>query len=73
MTLYPGMTHLMENTVLNVKNQSHSVTAELEIPEGGVTGVIVAQAGPSARSVRESICPLGPADTTTTSPCSLMT
>ncbi len=34
-TLYPGMIHLMENAVLNVKNKSYSVTAELEIPEGG--------------------------------------
>ena len=41
----PGMTHLMENTVLNVKNRSHTVTAELVIPEGGANGVIVAQGG----------------------------
>ncbi len=35
LTLYRGMIHLMENAVLNVKNKSYSVTAELEIPEGG--------------------------------------
>jgi arylsulfatase len=45
MTFYPGMTHLMENTVLNVKNRSHTVTAEVEIPEEGAGGVIIAQGG----------------------------
>ena len=41
----PGMTHLMENTVLNVKNRSHVVSAELTIPDGGADGVLVAQGG----------------------------
>ena len=41
----PGMTHLMENTVLNVKNRSYTVTAQLEIPEEGVDGVIIVQGG----------------------------
>jgi arylsulfatase len=45
MTFYPGMTHLTENTVLNVKNRSHTITAEVEIPEGGASGVIIAQGG----------------------------
>ena len=45
MTFYPGMTNLMENTVLNVKNRSHTITAEVEIPEGGANGVIIAQGG----------------------------
>ncbi|AKB24809.1 Arylsulfatase [Methanosarcina sp. MTP4] len=45
MTFYPGMTHLMENTVLNVKNRSHTVTAEVEVAEGKTDGVIVAQGG----------------------------
>jgi arylsulfatase len=45
MTFYPGMTHLMENTVLNVKNRSHTITAEVEIAEGKTDGVIVAQGG----------------------------
>jgi arylsulfatase len=35
MRFVPGMTHLMENTVLNVKNRSHVITAEPVIPEGG--------------------------------------
>jgi hypothetical protein len=45
LTLFPGMVHLMENAVLNVKNRSHSVTAEVEVPEGGSEGVIIAQGG----------------------------
>jgi arylsulfatase len=38
-----GMTHLSENCVLNVKNKSHSVTAEIVVPAGGAKGVIIAQ------------------------------
>ena len=45
MTFYPGMSHLTENTVLNVKNRSHTITAEVEIPEGDTNGVIIAQGG----------------------------
>jgi arylsulfatase len=45
MTFYPGMDTLMENTVLNIKNCSHSVTAEVEVAEGQTDGVIVAQGG----------------------------
>ncbi len=45
MTFYPGMVQLMENTVPNVKNKSHTVTADIEVPEGGGNGVIVAQGG----------------------------
>jgi arylsulfatase len=43
--LYGGMSRLSENSVLNLKNKSHSVTAEVEVPEGGATGVMVAQGG----------------------------
>ncbi len=45
LTLGPGMTHLMEMTVLNVKNRSHVITAKLVVPEGGTEGVIVVQGG----------------------------
>jgi arylsulfatase len=38
-----GMGHLSENCVLNIKNKSHSVTAEIVVPEGGAKGVIIAQ------------------------------
>ncbi len=41
--LFPGMGHLSENCVLNLKNKSHSVTAEIEVPESGAQGVIIAQ------------------------------
>ena len=43
--LFAGMGRLSENIVLNIKNKSHSVTAEAVIPEGGARGVIVAQGG----------------------------
>ena len=43
--LFGGMGRLSENSVVNVKNKSHSVTAELAVPEGGADGVIVAQGG----------------------------
>jgi len=41
--LFGGMGRLSENCVLNVKNKSHSVTAEIEVPQSGAEGVIVAQ------------------------------
>ncbi len=43
--LFGGMGRLTENVVLNVKNKSHAVTADLTVPEGGANGVIVAQGG----------------------------
>jgi len=44
-TLYPGMTAMMENTTLDIKNRSHSITAEIEIPQSGAKGVFIAQGG----------------------------
>ena len=41
--LFAGMGRLSENTMLNIKNKSHSVTAEIEVPDTGAEGVIVAQ------------------------------
>lgn len=41
--LFSGMGHLSENCVLNLKNKSHSVTAEIVVPEKGAEGVIIAQ------------------------------
>jgi arylsulfatase len=41
--LFGGMGRLSENCVLNVKNKSHSVTAEIVVPEKGAEGVIIAQ------------------------------
>lgn len=42
---FAGMGRLSENSVLNIKNKSFSVTAEVEVPAAGVQGVIVAQGG----------------------------
>lgn len=36
---------IAENVVINVKNQSHAVTAEVESPRQGARGVILAQGG----------------------------
>ena len=41
--LFGGMGRLSENCVLNLKNKSHSVTAEIEVPPAGAEGVIVCQ------------------------------
>lgn len=41
--LFGGMGRLSENCVLNLKNKSHSVTAEIVVPEKGAEGVIIAQ------------------------------
>jgi arylsulfatase len=43
--LYGGMSRLTEATTLNIKNVSHAVAADIEVPEGGATGVIIAQGG----------------------------
>ncbi len=44
--LFGRMGRLSENSVLNLKNKSHSVTAEVVVPAtGAVEGVIVAQGG----------------------------
>jgi arylsulfatase A-like enzyme len=43
--LFGGMTRLTENSVLVIKNKSHSVTTQFEVPEGGAEGVIIAQGG----------------------------
>jgi arylsulfatase len=39
------MGRLTENTVLNLKNKSYAVTADIEVPDGEANGVIVAQGG----------------------------
>jgi len=45
LTLYDGMNGMLENTFMNVKNRSKTITAELDIPKGGAKGVILAQGG----------------------------
>jgi arylsulfatase len=44
--LFAGMGRLSENSVLNIKNKSHAVTAQLLVPDGITpNGVIIAQGG----------------------------
>jgi arylsulfatase len=43
--LFGGMGRLTENSVVMMKNTSYSITAEVEVPETGAEGVIVAQGG----------------------------
>jgi arylsulfatase A-like enzyme len=43
--LFSGMGRLTESSLLNIKNKSHAVTAEIVVPDGGANGVIVAQGG----------------------------
>jgi arylsulfatase A-like enzyme len=43
--LFGKMGRLSENSVLNMKNKSHSVTAEIVVPKTGAEGVIIAQGG----------------------------
>jgi arylsulfatase A-like enzyme len=42
---YPGMGRLSENSVVSIKNKSFSVTAEVDAPGTGASGVIIAQGG----------------------------
>lgn len=43
LTLHEGMDGMLENTFINVKNRSMTITAEIEIPEGGASGAILVQ------------------------------
>jgi arylsulfatase A-like enzyme len=43
--MFGGMSRLSENAVINIKNKSHAVTAEIEVTNGQADGVIVAQGG----------------------------
>ena len=45
LTLHAGMTGMMEDAFISVKNRSFSITADLEVPDGGANGVILAQGG----------------------------
>jgi len=45
LTVYQGMTGMSENAFINVKSRSHTITADVEVPQGGANGVILAQAG----------------------------
>jgi hypothetical protein len=43
--LFGGIGRLTEASIVNIKNKSHAVTAEVVVPESGSEGVIVAQGG----------------------------
>ena len=45
LTLSEGMVGMSENVFINIKNRSHSITADVDIPAGGANGVILAQGG----------------------------
>ena len=43
--LFGGMGRLTEGSIIDYKNASHAITAELEVPPGGADGVIIAVGG----------------------------
>jgi len=45
LTVYEGMLGMTENVFINTKNRSHTITADVTIPQGGANGVILSQAG----------------------------
>ena len=45
LTLAEGMTGMKESVFINVKNRSSSITAEVQVPDGGANGTIIAQGG----------------------------
>ncbi|MGD0653190.1 MAG: arylsulfatase [Thermoguttaceae bacterium] len=45
LTVYEGMVGMTENVFMNIKNRSHTITADVQIPEGGANGVLISQAG----------------------------
>jgi arylsulfatase len=45
LTLAEGMTGMLENAFINVKNKSLTITAEVEVPQGGGNGAVIVQGG----------------------------
>ena len=45
LTLAEGMTGMMENVFINVKNKSKTITAVVEVPAKGADGTVLAQGG----------------------------
>jgi arylsulfatase A-like enzyme len=45
LTVYEGMTGMSENAFINIKNQSHSITADVFVPKEEADGVLLAQGG----------------------------
>ena len=48
LVLYEGMEGMLENTFINVKNRSKTITAEIEIPAGGASALCSCKAVVSA-------------------------
>jgi arylsulfatase len=44
-TYYPGAVRIPEPSAANTKNVSHTITATIEVPQGGADGVLVAEGG----------------------------
>ncbi len=45
LTLHDGMKGMSENVFINIKNRSHTITAEVEIPAAGANGAVLVQGG----------------------------
>jgi arylsulfatase A-like enzyme len=45
LTVFQGMTGISENVFINVKNRSHTITAEVDVPKAKANGAILAQGG----------------------------
>ncbi len=45
LTLYEGMEGMMENSFINIKNRSFTITADIDISKEATQGVILAQGG----------------------------
>jgi arylsulfatase A-like enzyme len=45
LSLYEGMTGMMENTFINFKNRSYTINAEVELKKSNEDGVLISQAG----------------------------
>lgn len=45
LSLYEGMTGIMENVFINIKGKSYTITADVELDEANTNGVIISQAG----------------------------
>ena len=57
------MGRLSESSMVNLKNKSHSVTADIVVPDGGASGVLIAQGALSAAG--PSTCTRGGRSTAT--------
>jgi arylsulfatase A-like enzyme len=45
LTVYSGMTGMMESAFINIKNRSFTITADVEVPKTKANGVIICQGG----------------------------